>query len=115
MNATTERLKQFTGAMLDIYRRAFKEADYRATIFLNMVNEHGGYDAAMTLIHAGRPSDGYTALWQRGHLDLTVEALILRPEWWDIFTDEDRKAAFVRLEQYRYTVPSDSWHPAPSV
>lgn len=114
MSTTTDRLKQFTGAMLEIYKRALKEADYRATIFLNMVNEQGGYQTAIKLIHAAKPSEGYTALWQRGHLDLTVEALILRPEWWDIFTNEDRRAAFNRLQQYHFTVPSDSWHPQPT-
>ncbi|WP_397381385.1 hypothetical protein [Prosthecobacter sp.] len=111
MSAPTDRLTQFTGAMLDIYRRALKEANYRANIFFDMVNNQGGYETAITLVHARRPSDGYTALHQRNHLDLTVEALILRPEWWDIFTDEDRKAAFERLLQYHYTVPADSWHP----
>lgn len=111
MNVPTDQLKQFTGAMLEIYKRALKEADYRATIFLNMVMDQGGYETAASLIHARRPSDGYTALHQKNRLDLTVEALILRPEWWDIFTDEDRKAAFERLQQYHFTIPDDSWHP----
>jgi dTDP-4-dehydrorhamnose reductase len=105
------RLREFTGAMLDIYRRALTEARYRAAIFFNMINDQGGYEAAMTLIHAAKPSDGYTALWERHRLDLTVEALILRPEWGDIFTDEDRLAAYKRLESYHFSFPSDSWHP----
>jgi hypothetical protein len=29
----------------------------------------------------------YSALWERGRLDLTVEALILKGEWKELFTD----------------------------
>jgi len=47
-----------------------------------------------------RPSDGYTALYERGRLDLTVEALVLRPDWDDLFTAEDRDLARQRLTDY---------------
>jgi hypothetical protein len=94
--------KRFTEAMVDIYRRALRELDYRASRFLQMVTEHGGYETAMTLIHAPQPSEGYTALWERHRLDLTVEAVILLPEWHDLFTDDDRRVARARLEQYDY-------------
>ena len=105
------RQRAFTGAMLDVYRRALQEADYRASLFLNMVNEQGGHQTAMTLIHTTQPSDGYTALWERKRLDLTVEAVILRPEWHDLFTDADRLAAYRRLQRYEFQLPPDSWRP----
>ena len=94
--------KRFTEAMIDIYRHALRDVDYRASRFLQMVIEHGGYETAMTLIHASEPSEGYTALWERHRLDLTVEAVMLHPEWHDLFTDEDRRVARARLEQYDY-------------
>jgi hypothetical protein len=35
-------------------------------------------------------SEGYTALWERGRLDLTVEALIHdNPQWHPLFTPEE--------------------------
>jgi hypothetical protein len=105
------RRREFTEAMLDIYRRALREAGYQANIFHGMVLEQGGFDTALQLIHASRPSEGYTALWERGRLDLTVEAVILRPAWLDLFTDEDRQAAYDRLVEYHYTFPEDSWRP----
>ena len=106
------RQHAFTKAMLAIYKRTLTETGYRASLFHNMVSEQGGYQAAMTLIHASRPSDGYTALHKRQRLNLTVEALILRPEWSDIFTDEDRLAAHTRLTNYEFPFPADSWQPA---
>lgn len=58
--------------------------------------------AARTLIHASTVSDGYTALWERKHLELTVEALILKPEWHDLFSEVERNIARERLAAYGY-------------
>ncbi len=61
-------------------------------------------DTARILINAGQPSEGYTALCERGRLDLTVEALVLQPEWQALFAQEpgllDR--ARRRLADYGY-------------
>ena len=37
-------------------------------------------------------------------LDLTVEAIILIPEWHDLFSEEERNIARERLTQYGYNV-----------
>ncbi len=47
-------------------------------------------------------SDGFTALWERSGLDLSVEALVLRPEFAELLEDDDRHRAVDRLQQYRY-------------
>lgn len=101
----------FTRAMFDGYRRARTEAHYNAPYFLKMLEERHGYDTAIHLIHSPQPSIGFTHLWERKRLDLTVEALVLRPEWQHIFTGDDLLAARRRLEQYHYDFPADSWHP----
>ena len=64
--------------MMDIYRRALAEANYKATRFLQMLHEHRGLATAQILLHSATVSDGYTALWERDRLDLTVEALVLQ-------------------------------------
>ena len=63
----------FDGAMFDIYRRAKSEAKYNASLFLQMITTNGGLATAKTLTNAPKVSDGYTALYMRGRLDLTVE------------------------------------------
>jgi hypothetical protein len=98
----TELEIRFHEAMLEIYRCAKFDAGYNATRFLGMVSEQGGYEAARTLIHASNVSDGYTALWERGHLELTVEALILKPEWHDLFSEKERNIARDRLTKYDF-------------
>jgi hypothetical protein len=90
--------------MVDIYRRAKGEAGYTATYFLSMVSERAGYETAQYLIHTARPSDGYTALCERRRLDLNVEALLLQPEWSDLFSAEDLELARQRLIDYGFDV-----------
>lgn len=95
----------FDGAMFEIYRRAKSEADYNATIFLRMISERGGLATAKYLINSPRPSDGYTHLYERGRLDLTVEAMIVENRrWWDLFTDDELQKAKNRLKQYGYAL-----------
>jgi hypothetical protein len=94
---------QFTEAMFDIYRRAKSEAKYNATIFLGMITDRGGRATAKSLINADKPSDGYTALYLRKRLDLTVEAVVVEnPRWHSLFTKDELEKARRRLIAYRY-------------
>ena len=96
-------VSEFEEAMFTIYQRALSEAGYKATRFLAMLNEEGGIATASRLIHAANVSEGYTALWERGHLDLTVEALILDNErWHTLFSSKDLEVCAARLTEYGY-------------
>jgi hypothetical protein len=103
MNPMTIIERQFHQAMLDIYSRAKSEVGYNATRFLGMVVERGGLETARYLLHAATVSEGYTALWERQRLDLTVEATILQPNWQLLFTDMERQIAINRLQEYGYS------------
>ena len=92
--------RAFAKAMRDVYVRAKTEAGYNATYFLRMLSDHGPIDTARRLITSTQPSEGFTQLWQRGRIDLTVEATVLRPEFVDLFTDEERDACRRRLKEY---------------
>jgi hypothetical protein len=97
----------FDEAMFNIYRRAKDEAGYNASIFLKMISDNGGLQTARTLINASRPSDGYTALYERDRLDLTVEAMVLENSvWHELFTSDELERAKSRLLQYGYKVKS---------
>lgn len=95
--------RRFHRAMIAIYETAKRELGYNATFFLRMLSEQGGLATARQLIWSDKPSDGFTALWERRRLDLTVEAHVLRDEFDGLFTDEDREQARRRLEAY-------GWH-----
>ncbi|MBZ0217499.1 MAG: hypothetical protein K8F25_13150 [Fimbriimonadaceae bacterium] len=95
--------KDFDDAMFDIYRRAKSEANYNATIFLRMLHDRGGLVTAKALINAPKVSDGYTALHEKGRLDLTVEAMVVQsPKWHPLFLEEELDKARKRLIDYNY-------------
>jgi hypothetical protein len=97
--------KQFEEAMFNIYRRAKAEAKYNATIFLQMLTDEGGLRTAKTLINAAKPSDGYTALYLKGRLDLTVEAMVIENSLWHtLFEQEELEKARKRLRDYNYKI-----------
>jgi hypothetical protein len=66
--------------MVNLYQVAKRDLGYNATRFLQMLTEVGGVEAARQLLRAPSISDGFTALWERGRLDLTVEAQVLLPD-----------------------------------
>ena len=92
----------FDDAMMDVYQRALLECGYKASRFLQMLHEHRGLETARILIHASNVSEGYVALWEHKRLDLTVEALVLAPEWRGLFTEQEREIAHRRLAEYGY-------------
>lgn len=99
----TDKSDTFEGAMFDIYRRAKAEAGYNATIFLRMISDQGGLATAKYLINSPKVSDGYTHLYERGRLDLTVEALLVENDrWHHLFESSEIAIARRRLTQYGY-------------
>jgi hypothetical protein len=88
---------QFEAAMENIYHAAKREAGYNATRFLLMVHELGGLQAAHRLLAGDRIHDGFGELLMAGRPDLTVEALVLNPEFQSLFGPEELKVARERL------------------
>jgi len=88
---------EFNDRMVDIYDRAKAEAGYTATRFIQMVGERVGLDTARALIDGDAVSSGFTALWEAGRQDLTVEALVLDDRFQELFTTRQRRTAERRL------------------
>ena len=95
--------RKFHDDMIQIYRSA-KSLKYNASYFIQMVTEKGGYAAAKQLIHTDTPSAGFVKLWELHRLDLSVEALVVKPEYTLLFTDEERQICQNRLCEYGYVV-----------
>ncbi|MDQ2873590.1 MAG: hypothetical protein M3Y33_01675 [Actinomycetota bacterium] len=92
----------FELAMKDVYARAKQEANYTAGYFLTMLSNYGGLGTAHRLLASPEVSTGFTALYERGRLDLTVEALVVKPEFAGLFTEDEVEAARERLRQLGY-------------
>jgi hypothetical protein len=99
----SELRAQFHESMLSIYKRAREEAGYTASKFLELVSNKGGFDAARILINSPNVSDGYTELWRRRRLDLTVEAFVLENAiYYPLFTAAELEVCRTRLGKFGY-------------
>ncbi|MCL4441210.1 MAG: hypothetical protein M1609_11665 [Firmicutes bacterium] len=94
--------KQFNSAMKKIYNRAKAECGYNAGYFLKLLSERGGLGAAKYLLQTRDISSGFTELCLCGRLDLTVEAYVLKPEFKELFTEEELRGAELRLREHGY-------------
>jgi hypothetical protein len=94
---------RFQTEMINIYVKAKEDCRYNATRFLQMVTDSGGVATARTLLRTPTLSDGFAALWEHGRLDLTVEALVLREPWSELFDKEELNIARERLQDAGYS------------
>ena len=96
---------EFERGMKNIYVRAKNEAGYNAAFFLDMLSSLGGLGTARRLLAVSEVSSGFTALYERGRLDLTVEALVVQPQFAGLFSDHELEIAQQRLRDLGYSPP----------
>lgn len=102
-DSNTTLVARFDVAMENIYQDAKREVGYSATRFLVMVRELGGLQAAHRLLAGDRIHEGFGELILAGRPDLTVEALVLRPEYRPLFSEDELRVASERLGRSRWT------------
>lgn len=98
----TDQEKNFNIAMREIYVTAKQECGYNAVRFMQLVAEKGGVAAAKQLISKNGGTDGFATLWEHGRLDLSVEAHVLKREYKELFTDDERKICRDRLSEFGF-------------
>jgi hypothetical protein len=102
----------FNQDMAKTYQEAVK-IGYRPARFLQMLSENGGVETARIILSQPNTTDGFTTLWEKKRLDLSVEAVVLKPEYAPLFSADDRAKAQARLAEVDYTPPPQST-PAPA-
>ncbi|MBU4446222.1 MAG: hypothetical protein Q8N12_09000 [Thermodesulfovibrionales bacterium] len=98
----------FHRAMIGVYESALRECRYNATRFIQMVQNHGGVESAKILLHTPGFQYGFTELWQCGCLRLTMEALVIQPQYAALFTQEEIEITRTRLEECGYFSNNES-------
>jgi hypothetical protein len=106
----TELEKALGDALRDATRQC-QRLRYNPTLMIKMIAESGPLDASRRLLDKGEVSEGFTRLWELRRLDLTVEAIALRPEFAPLFTAEQLATARERLAEMGFHVPG---HTGPS-
>ncbi|MBB2935526.1 hypothetical protein FHX82_002580 [Amycolatopsis bartoniae] len=94
--------ERFGAEMQSLLERSRREAQSPAIHLLSMLADLGPLETARRLLRAPAVSDSFAALWERGRLDLTVEALVINPLFADLFSDQELGTARTRLEQFGY-------------
>ena len=85
--------------MISIYYKAGHETGYWANRFLQMVRKDGGFQAARQWLKPEKGlSPGLQRLAKEKRVDLSMEALVLRDPWKELFTDQELKEARKRVE-----------------
>ncbi|MCH9733551.1 MAG: DUF262 domain-containing protein [Actinomycetia bacterium] len=92
----------FAERMRAVYERGRTEAGYNASYFLSMLSQYGPQETAHRLLASAAISDGFAELWERGRLDLTVEAIVVEPQFSKLFSEGEIAVAQRRLEQFGY-------------
>jgi hypothetical protein len=92
----------FNKEMVLLYKKALDECGYKASIFIHMIHDKGGVETAKSLLHVRGHPKGLTVLCEKGRLDLSMEALVLKSPWSTLFTKEDLDVARKRLEELEY-------------
>lgn len=80
-----------------------KKFRYFPRAFLDMVvSNEDIVEVTKKLIHKEGGTSGFTTLFEKKRMDLSVEKIILEPKYRKLFTCEDLQAAYNRLKQYEY-------------
>ncbi|MFV8230240.1 GmrSD restriction endonuclease domain-containing protein [Mycolicibacterium fortuitum] len=95
---------EFAQRMKAVYDRGRSEAGYNASYFLSMLSQYGPQETAHKLLASPAISDGFAELWERGRLDLTVEALVVEPQFAELFSEDEIDNARRRLDKFRNSI-----------
>lgn len=95
---------EFHETLMDFYKTAISDCNYRAKAFLSMVIEMGAVPTAKKLLSTEEIQAGMYDLYRWGRLDLTVEALVAETEegkFRELFEPRHLEEAERRLEYFR--------------
>lgn len=100
---TLEALKE---ELRDRYLLTYKECKkfkYFPTAFLSMITSGEDIvEVTRRLVHKKGGTEGFTTLFLNGHMELSVEKIILEDHFRELFDREDLLAAYNRLEEHEY-------------
>jgi len=97
-----------TQALFTNYQRAGREAKYWGSYFLRELKKHGGLEVAKRMLNKSTKAGetkGFLAIRDAGRPDLSVEAVVLSPEFSGLFTADELEIAMKRLKRF----PSSAW------
>ena len=95
--STTTLEKEFDREMRTLCAASIR-AGSRLGDLIEMISGRGGFSTAQELLARPHISDGFTKLWEMGLPELTVETLVIQPQWRSLFSEKERVTARRRLK-----------------
>ena len=91
--------EQFRERLILLYHETGSVVHY-PRVLMEMVQNHGGIEAAKLIIQDMTCT--FEKLWEAQRLDLSVEAVVLEPQWAELFEPDDLNIARQRLTDAGY-------------
>lgn len=95
---TNKLESEFSARLRDSIRQSH-DLGYHPTRFEQMLDEQGALGLARKLIKSGEIQDGFKAVVKLGRKDLTMESIMLEPNFQSLFSAGELEAATWRLSQ----------------
>src|SRR4051794_29528755 len=99
-----ENLEQQFVRRLREAMRLYKDLGHQGVFFGQRLDSLGGRETARHYVNSGVLQDGFKHLARIGRLDLSVEQIMLEPEFAPLFTQADLQAASRRLNEVRQAI-----------
>ncbi|WP_315081823.1 hypothetical protein [uncultured Clostridium sp.] len=99
MDALEKKLQQEVIKSCEI---AEKECGCKMTRFLETIERFGIVRTAQEIFRKGRTSDCFSKLVEEGCIELTMEAIIVEPQYAKLFTDEEVNSCYELLCEKGY-------------
>jgi hypothetical protein len=98
-----DRDSELKREMYRLYEEPKEKYGYNGTYYLKMLEKLGSLETARRLAGDPKIHAGLIRLQKHNALHLSVEALVLRERWRDLFDDDVRKAAREKLRKLGYS------------
>lgn len=100
---STDNLKKsFHEDMISLYKNMTKIVKHKPTKLLDYINKYGGYEAAVKYITTDSYVQDFAILWEKQHLDLSIESLITSEKYQGIFPGVIVESCSKKLSEYNY-------------
>ena len=107
-----ERVRRFEAAFQAAWEAWRSEVRYTWRRYKPMVRVYGAVGTAKRLVVKPGVSPGFRKLHEAGRLDLTIEVLVLQPDFAPLFDEVEQEAAEKRLQDHGWRFGD---HPRASV
>lgn len=79
-----------------------KKHGYNATLFRQMLRQHGGLGTAQRLLSTEAPQYGLLRLKELGLLKNSLENTVLNPKYDELFLTKEKRTARERLDDFHF-------------